>query len=314
MSTEQLDWGDATALVDFNVAPIADRYLRIPFADKDFESARMVGKLRKLPADTLVVLGEQFGAVDTEDGSLRANAYAISEMGRGRQESQHLVWFGQLMLDSKTQGERTELVAVKPMNARLATHEYQAGETLEQRLLDSQQRRLTFTSLGFYQDKLTSKVSLITKYEHGVNSADRIMWNREDMPSQEKVADVFAKAAETLAILHGEAAIAHGDPQPKNIASDLRGVRIIDLEDAQDFLNRRGDIDSIKARRLIEEDMKSFLLKLGGDYTDLVREYFAEPYVARMAASQLVPEYVQLLVEEVYEISQRPQETIPYLG
>lgn len=313
MSAEQLEWGVATSLVDFDVTPISDRYLRAPFSDRDFEPARMVGKLRRLPGATLVVVGEEFGAVDMADGSLRANAYAIQDMGRGRRESQHFVWFGQLLLGSKSQGERTELVAIKPMNARLVAHEYHAAETFDRRVYDSQQRKLTYTNLGFYEDRLSGKVSLVTKYEHGVQSADRVMWNLDEMPAQDQVTDVFAKAADTLAIFHGEATMAHGDPQPKNIASDLQGVRAIDMEDAQDFLSRRGVINTFKARQLIEEDMASFLLKLGGDYTDLVKKYFAEPYVAQMAASQLVPEYVQLTVDEVCEISQRPQENVPYL-
>lgn len=59
--------------------------------------------------------------------------------------------------------------------------------------------------------------------------------------------------------------------------------------------------------------MQAFLLRLNGDYQHLVREHFAQPYVDKMAESELLPEYVKLTPEAIVDIARKPQQSIPYL-
>lgn len=307
-------WGEATSLVDYDLQLLNSKYSRAPRLGKDFESSPLANRLGNMPDRTVMGFAEQFNGVDIADSTLRLNAYLIEAMAHGREESKRQVWFGELALKSKSQSEHAELVAIKPMTAKSAAREYHASEAVANRLQETYGRRVTFEGLGFYFDQFTWKNNLITRYEHGVQSMDRVLWSRDSMPAQDQVIDVFSKAAETLAVLHGEATIAHGDAQPKNIAADVRGIRIIDLEEASDMLNPNKEVDIFKANRLIKKDLEDFLLGLGGDYTDLVKEYFAEPYVDRIANSTELPSFDHLSVAEVAAIGQQPQRSIPYLG
>ncbi|MGH7240895.1 MAG: hypothetical protein ACREGB_01205, partial [Candidatus Saccharimonadales bacterium] len=270
--------------------------------------------LGNIPGHTFLGIASEFAGVQIDDSTLTVNAYAVPEFAKGRQESKQEVWFADFELRSKSQSGHAELVAVKPATAVAAAHEFHALQAVGRRLGDRYGRKVTFDGLGFYFDEARHKVSSVTKYDHSVQSMDQIMWSRENMPTQEQVIDVFGKAAETLAMLHGEAGVAHGDSQPKNIASDRKGVRIVDLEEAKDLLTADGSVNAFKAEQCIREDLETFLLLLGGDYTHLVREYFAEPYAAQVAEANLLPRYVQLSVPEIVQISTGEQRAVPYLG
>lgn len=313
MSQELLQWGNATSLVDYDMKVVPEDWLIDAPDGQDFEGSRLAGKLRALRAGTFMAIDSEFGDIETGDTSLKVNAYEIPDMGKGRQESKWAVKFGQLVLTSKSQGERTELVAMKPTPSRAAAREYHASEAVADSLYDVHGYRTTFPYLGFFRDRLSKRINAVTRYEHAVQSADVVMWNRSQVPSSEQVIDVFRKAANSLADLHGHALVGHGDAQPKNIASDNRGVRIIDLEDALDFKARNGELDTFKIPRLIEEDLRMFLTRLGGVGLELVDEHFAERYVDRLAESELLPGFVQPTVDRIRQIAEEPQQQIPYL-
>lgn len=315
MSQRHLPWsGIATSLVDYDMQVIPESYLESPGDGQDFhKGARLVGKLRQLPAGVFMAIGEEFGDIEFGDPSLHADAYLIPEMSYGREESQRAVKFGQLVMRSKSQGERTELVAVKLMPPQVAAREYHASEMIADRLMDLYGRRTTFENLGFYRDKITKSIGLVTRYEHGVQSADGVMWNRQQMPSSDQVADVFRKAANSLADLHGEALAGHGDAQPKNIASDSRGARFIDLEDAVDFRTPDGSVDIRRAKNIITDDLRMFFRRLGGDYTDGVDQYFTQRYLERLSESEILPAYFHPTQREIQAIAEEPQEAIPYM-
>lgn len=313
MSEELLQWGNATSLVDYDMKIVPEDWLIDAPDGHDFEGSRLAGKLRQLRAGTFMAIDSEFGDIETGDASLKANAYEIPEMSKGRQESKWVVKFGQLVLRSKSQGERAELVAMKPMPPQAAAREYHASEAVADALYDVHGYRTTFANLGFFRDKLSKKISLVTRYEHSVQSADVVMWNRSQVPSSEQVVDVFRKAANSLADLHGQALVGHGDAQPKNIASDNRGVRIIDLEGALDFKARSGELDTFRIPRIIEDDLRMFLTRLGGVGLQLVDEHFAERYVERLAESELLPRFVQPTVDRIRQIADEPQQQIPYL-
>lgn len=306
-------WGQATSLVDYEMAPMPEKYLVSPQPGKDFLGSRLVGKLRELRPGCFMALADQFGDIEMADSSLRINAYTIPEMARGREESQRAVKFGQLVMHSKSQGERVELVAIKPMPNQVAAREYHASEAIAESLFDKYDYRTTFTNVGFFRDSITKHVQLVSRYDHAVQSADQIMWNRAEMPSTEQVADVFRKAANTLSDLHGEALVGHGDAQPKNIASDNRGVRIIDLEEAVDFREHGGGLNTIRTPKLIQNDLRWFFSRLGGDYSDLVQPHFTERYLSRLSESELLPGFVQPTEYEIMQIAREPQTAIPYL-
>lgn len=299
--------------MDYRVEPLPTRYLQPPRPGKDFGGSKLCNKLMRLPNGVFFTVSDQFADVHTGDESLRVDGYLIPEMARGRQESKREVAFGQLVLRSKSQGEYTEMVAIKPMPSRAVAHEFHASERVAHALQDVHGRRTTFTTLGFFRDEASATVNLVTRYEHGVKSTDGLMWNRTTMPSTDQVIDVLRRAAISLGDLHGKAAVAHGDSQPKNIAADTRGVRIIDLEDAKDFRNSRGEIDTLRARGLMSEDLSLFLRRLGGDYAYLVDKHFTGIYTGRVALGGVIPEFAQLQRKQVQEIADQPQEPIPYL-
>lgn len=316
MSHRNLPWsGVASPLVDYDVQVMPERYLESPGDGGDFyEGARrLTGALRALRPGVLMVIGKEFGDIEFQDPSLQADAYLIPEMAYGREESQRSVKFGQLVLHSKSQGERAELVAMKPMPPKIATREYHASEAISARLMDLYDRRTTFTNLGFYRDPISKNIASVTRYEHAVQSTDGTMWNREQMPSSDQVADVFRKAANSLSDLHGEALAAHGDAQPKNIASDSRGVRFIDLEDACDMKGKDGGLDILRARELITGDLNMFFKRLNGDYSDLVTQNFTERYLERLSESDVLPAFFHPTEKEILAIARQPQEAIPYL-
>lgn len=314
MSQELLQWGKiATSLVDYDMEVVPRDWLVDAPDGRDFEGSRLAGKLRQLRAGTFMAIGAEFGDIETGDASLKVNAYEVPEMSKGRQESQWMVKFCQLVLRSKSQGERTELVAMKPVPAQAAAREYHSSEAVADNLYDIHGYRTTFTNLGFFRDKLSKRINLVSRYEHSVQSADVVMWNRSQLPSAEQTIDVFRKAANSLADLHGHALVGHGDAQPKNIASDNRGVRIIDLEGAVDFKANNGGIDTFRVPRLIEEDLRMFLTRLGGVGLQLVDEHFAERYVDRLAGSELLPSFVQPTIDRIRTIAREPQQDIPYM-
>jgi hypothetical protein len=305
-------WGEPTSLVDYDLQVLRERYLAPPKAD--FDSSPLARKLGNLPTRTFVAINSQFAGMNTGDRTLRVNAYQIDALARGRQESKHEVWFAELVLSSKEQSEHAELVAMKPNTAKALAREFHASEVLAERLMPIYGRRVTFENLGFFFDQLSWQGNSVTRYEYGVQSMDRMMWSRENMPTQDQVIDVFDKAAETMGVAHGVAGIALGDPQPKNIVTDPKGVRFNDLEEASDLQTPDGSINTLKAEKLIKKDLESFLLVLGGDYTDLVKEYFATPYAERVAQAGLIPTYVQLSVDEIVKLSRQPQRDVPYMG
>lgn len=315
MSHRQLPWsGIATSVVDYDVDIMAEQYLESPGNGQDFyKEARLTGALRALQPGRLMLIGKEFGDIEVGDPSLHADAYLVPEMSYGREESQRHVKFGQLVLRSKSQGERMELVALKHVPPRIATREYHASEMIADRLMNVYDRRTTFTDIAFYRDPITKNIGTVSRYEHAVQSADGTMWDRQQMPSSDQVADVFRKAANSLSDLHGEALAGHGDAQPKNIASDSRGVRIIDLEDAVDFMAPDGGVDIMRAKDAITDDLSMFFRRLGGDYTDLVDQYFTQRYLERLSDSELLPAYFHPTEQEILAIARQPQESIPYM-
>lgn len=226
MSEHPLQWGDERFIDNYAMELLDPKYLRPPQPGKDFCHSRLVDKLMRLSSKVFYVIGEQFKGVDISDEALSVNGFAIPKLAVGREESRRKVAFGQMLLTSKNQGARAEMVAVKPMGARDVAREYHAATRVAS-LLSYYDRPITYTTLGFYRDEGEGRVNLVTRYEHRVHSADQVLWDRSAMPSGEMVKDVLGKASETLSALHG-VGVSHGDAQPKNIASDFRGIRIID--------------------------------------------------------------------------------------
>lgn len=278
----KLSWEDASSLHEYRVAALTERDLRESAIGHDFARSQLLRRMMRLDNGVFYAFPDEFRDKDLTDDTLRANDYIISDFERERSQSQWKVKFGVFGVSSKNQVGNEELVAFKSAPSRNASREYHATKRVRDTMFQITDNDCTYAQLGMFYDKLRDATTVVTRYKHGVRSLDNIFWRTDYMPTTSEARDALRIGADSLGFLHGYALMAHGDAQPKNIASNIKHPHFIDLETTVDFRTSDGGLDTDKAKHWMNSDIRDFLLKLNGDYKDLLPE-FTERYVGRLA-------------------------------
>jgi hypothetical protein len=215
-----------------NVSYLTNQYLRNH--EGDFRDSRLSSKLASMSIDELILLPEETSDIclegtEANDVQHFVHLTEIPELRAGRQASHNNVRFGQLHITGNQTHPLSELVAVKYLPRPLVSRELGAAIAINNRL----GRTASFQPIDFTKQPNTQQIGYITKYEHGVNTLDNVLWNKNTNHALREEAMGFAGL--WLANLHNHSFI-HGDAQAKNIAYDSsQNTRYIDLESAKPF-------------------------------------------------------------------------------
>ncbi|HEX8182950.1 MAG TPA: hypothetical protein VF575_05120 [Candidatus Saccharimonadales bacterium] len=218
------------------------------------------------------------------DLALEAELIEISDHGKTREESGHLVFFGQLLLNADDEGEHSLHVAVKPFdNVREAAQEYAVESYFAEGKVPQCE---TFTPLGVTRLP-EGQIGIVSHYRHSVRSMDGIFWNEDLVTDSDITRKALGRAGVSLGLLHS-AGWTHGDAQVKNVAWDVTrpfdSTIVPDLEDARP-VNHLGRIEQDELK---ERDLDTFIsslfqlqeagYKLPYDYGDQIKEHFGIVY------------------------------------
>lgn len=214
------------------ISYLHEKYLRE--RSGDFRDSRLASKLSSISLRELLLLPEEVSGVSLEGTQDQQTEHyvhlsEIRELAAGRQNSRNNVQFGQLHITGNQTHPIAELVAVKYLDKALASRELAASIGVNSRLGYA----ASFQPVGFMKNPSTQKIGYLTKYEHGVQTLDNVLWD-EDAPDTLRE-EAMGFAGLWLATLHNHSVI-HGDAQAKNIAYDSsQNLRYIDLEGARTF-------------------------------------------------------------------------------
>lgn len=185
--------------------------------------------LRHLGKNSIVLDADKYFMLP-EDG-LRATFIEREDFAQDREDSRHVVRFGQMILNGHGIHEAPDFVAVKPFEDRRELYNEWAANAYLNGIFEDQR---AFMPLGILKDG-HGTMNLLTLYENGVKTADTVFWaDGEAQPEalRPKVVETTANASMYgLGLMHG-ARIIHGDAQAKNLAWDTRQPRFVDLESA----------------------------------------------------------------------------------
>ncbi len=269
----------------------------------NFTALDLVARLGTMPRGALWLLEEAFpGVASGATGCFTK----VSAAGEGRAGVHSKVQFGGLVLQASSQEELTSQIAIKQTSPYLAAREFGAMRALNARGMENSRPR-SFVPLGFYRAVGQAGVSLVTKHDQSVVTLDTLLWNKDDPPTEPQMRAALSHSALALGDLHSWG-MTSGDAQPKNIGADSWGIRYPDLEAAQEFEVTAGVVDPARVRRIVEQDLDTLLRTLGGDHTDLLRQYFAGPYNdSAQADGSALPAEVRFSAAEIVAIGSKPQ-------
>lgn len=186
------------------------------------------------------------------------------EFGRGRNEGQHGARFGQLIINGAGIWEAPAPVVLKPFNYDVSDspNDQLAREWATNDYVNSvSQEQLAYLPLGVWKN-VEGINHLITLYEHDVVSYDNIFWQDRDAHPEslrkEVLENAYHQCLTGLGYLHG-VGVAHNDAEAKNLASDRRGIRFIDLETATKIDYSNLDLATLATRNDIETFIDSTL-------------------------------------------------------
>ena len=227
-----------------------------------FTEEGLARAVKRIEPGSLLLAQKEFKALDEFD--LRARFVEDRELAFGRDKSAHGLYFGQLILGSVSDHERTEMVAIKPFEHDDAGAVHEALVARYANALSPAHKR-AFTPLGFYRDE-AGVLSYISRYEHHVKSFDAILWADPVTEPEALTAPKIQKAVRLslygLGLVHG-LGLQHGDAQAKNLGTDNEKVRLIDLEEARTFARLGSDpqapVDHESARFAVISDVDTFL-------------------------------------------------------
>ncbi len=246
-----------------NVAPLASAEIPEGFLTGERGIARLMAAI---PLGSVALLDSEFKLPEVPPTAKphRATFIEDEELGLGRDEARHQPRFGQMILNGVGLHERPMLVAVKPFKKSedkradaLLRREWVASNYLNS-LSD---RELAFMPLGVWRTARGVN-NFLSLYEHDVKSYDNVFWADKSLAPEalrpENVTHALTDCLRGLGYLHG-VGLAHTDPQAKNLAADLGGVRFIDLEGIKQ-LPRKGSqiVDSKATVDLIRHDIETF--------------------------------------------------------
>lgn len=215
--------------------------------------------IRDLERGTYALLPDAFGAdtLNTVEMGCTALFNEVGDLGKTRDDSRHMVEFGQLLLLSVFGEERSELVAIKPFDLpREAATEY----SLTHHFSHTENQRIfrTFEPKGFARME-DGTFGMITKYEHGVRSLDNVFLNPEFDDNSPVIERAIGKCAYLLAAMHSEG-YTHGDAQVKNMfVSNFDRVFIADLESTRPFPHNSGHIKEMPTEVQIDRDLNTLI-------------------------------------------------------
>lgn len=253
--------------------------LRFNGPQEQIKAARTADLLHFTLESSLEVRDEvvrDLGAIASSSALLSEHFYNIADTGRpvtgvytehdpfghGREDSQHDVGFGQVIVHDHSRANRPELVAKKPFDDPTPEnlyHELAATNYLNS-IGDIQN---TYLPLGVWRNA-EGILQTLTLYEHGVVSTDHTFWADKSLEPQElrpeRIRTSFQDCMWGVGYLHG-AGITHGDAQVKNLAHDSKGVRFIDPESMR-LLPRDTDgqlLESIASEKAKAQDIETLL-------------------------------------------------------
>ena len=206
---------------------------------------------------------------DVSRTSLEAFFITDENLSKGRYESAHGVMFGQLLLSSREDQAKTAIVAVKPLEVdSVAIHEFAVSDYLNG-FGKRSRPKLAFTPLGFWRDT-DGTIMLLTEYEHGVQSYDGLFWKGDETDmSFERIEKAIARCVFGLGMIHN-LGLVHRDTQVKNMATDNKGVRFIDLESSRGFSLK---IDSSYNDSNVRQDIMSDLQMFSGSLISRLQRF-----------------------------------------
>lgn len=179
------------------------------------------------------------------------------DFGYGREESKHLARFGQMILNGGGVHEAPDFVALKTYDNPQDLHNEWAASMYANGLFDEQR---AFLPLGVFKDKNTGDIGMVSLYEHGVKTADSIFWADKELEPEalrpETIEHMAIMCMRGLGLMHGSRII-HHDAQVKNLGTDNRHVRFIDLEDAE--LIPEDATDANEYAKKIMRDISTFI-------------------------------------------------------
>jgi hypothetical protein len=267
--------------------------------------------IRKMGRGSLVLDAGKYFMLP--EHGLHATFIEREDFGVGREDSRHVVRFGQLILNGPGVHESPDFVAVKPFDDKRELYNEWAANTYVNSVFDDQR---AFMPLGVVRDK-HGDTSMLSLYEHGVKTADTIFWaDKESQPEalREKVIERAAMVSMySLGLLHG-ARLIHGDAQAKNLGWDNRHARFVDLEssllvpkdavDQPEFTNKfLKDVTMfIQSTMQVEEneDQIASALRKPEVVSDMLESYSAGVVKARLRQdASPIPNYAILHEEAI---------------
>lgn len=185
--------------------------------------------IRKMGRGTVMLDAEKYFMLP--DHGLNATFIEQPDFAYGREDSRHVVRFGQMLLNGPGIHESPDFVAIKPFDDKKELYNEWAANHYINSVFDDQR---AFMPLGIVRDK-HGDMNMITLYEHGVKTADAVFWADKESQPEALRAKVIENTAITcmysLGLMHG-ARLIHGDAQAKNLGWDNRQARFVDLESA----------------------------------------------------------------------------------
>lgn len=225
----------------------------------------------------------------------RATFIEDSQLELGRGESQHQVRFGQMMVNAAGLHERPTLIAAKSFASRFPeenpNNSFAREWTLNTYLNTLSDRQLAYIPLGVWRTA-RGVAHLLSVYEHDVISYDNTFWVDRDVNPEAlrrpNVADAYVECLRGLGYLHG-AGIVHTDAEAKNLATDNKGTRFIDLEDASLLpLDGNHIADTDEVELLVRGDIETFLdscMQVDANRPEIIRVLSSHDFDKRIAQS-----------------------------
>lgn len=150
----------------------------------------------------------------------------------GREDSKHQIEFGKIAVNGVGVHKEEDHIALKSFDN---TDDLKREWAVSQYLNEINDDQYALLPLGVYKGQ-GDDFTLMTAYEHNIKSFDNIFWaDRNLQPEALRPATIrrhIKLGMQALGMLHGSRVI-HHDAQVKNMASDRKSVRFIDLEDAE---------------------------------------------------------------------------------
>jgi hypothetical protein len=260
---------------DGQVRLMPEKATRPPAPGRGFVARETRRSLTNMRGGDYLLLSSEFSGLPAEGATAHVNLHDKKRFAR--EASRNEVRFGQLVINDPDARERVEYVALKPLDTPgRAAREFGAMSVVNG-LAQQGKMSASLRPLGFYRSPDDGRVSVMTKYEHGILTLDNLFWDPEYTPTERQVRAALGHCALSLGELHANG-IAHTDAQVKNIAADNSGVRYVDLEGAQELAMASGHVDPYAARRLMEIDVRECFESLNGHGLEYVSSNFTPVY------------------------------------